>query len=292
MAEGKKSFVLYADLIHTVMKMPMDKRGELLTIILEYVNDLDPKTDDMIVDLVFEPIKRQLKRDLDKWSGEKEDRSINGRMGNLKRWNKDLYDKVILEELNLNEAETIAKDRKASPPDPIRSTTIANVAVNDTVTVTVNDTVNDIKEKKKKPTPIKLKGEFENIPFTEKSYRELREKYGKDAFHWMIKKLSAYAKQENKKVKDPAAYFSNWVYDAYLEKHPKQKEIVTNQKFIARGKMSAEEIEEAKEFKQAVERQKMDIEAKKRLNKEASRVKGPLASMGDEIAKKAGLKDK
>ena len=69
--ESKKSFILYADLIHTVSKMPSDKAGDLFKHILKYVNDEDPVTDDLIIQLTFEPIKQQLKRDLDKWSGKK-----------------------------------------------------------------------------------------------------------------------------------------------------------------------------------------------------------------------------
>ena len=59
MAENKKSFVLYADLIHTVKKMPKEKAGELFLTILSYVNDEQPVVDDMLVDLVFEPIARR-----------------------------------------------------------------------------------------------------------------------------------------------------------------------------------------------------------------------------------------
>jgi hypothetical protein len=57
MAEGKKGFILYADIIHTVKKLPMEKRGELFTIILEYVNDENPEVTDLLIDLVWEPIK-------------------------------------------------------------------------------------------------------------------------------------------------------------------------------------------------------------------------------------------
>ena len=67
MAEGKKSFVLYSDLIHTVSKMPSDKAGDLFKHILSYVNDEEPISDDLIIQLTFEPIKQQLKRDLKKW---------------------------------------------------------------------------------------------------------------------------------------------------------------------------------------------------------------------------------
>ena len=67
MAENKKSFLLYCDLIHTVEKMPIEKAGELFMHILKYVNDTNPITNDLIIQLTFEPIKQALKRDLDKW---------------------------------------------------------------------------------------------------------------------------------------------------------------------------------------------------------------------------------
>lgn len=85
MANGKKSFVLYTDLIHTIEKMPSDKAGDLFKHILRYVNDHNPTTDDLIIELTFEPIKQQLKRDLEKWNNEiKPKRSESGRLGGIK----------------------------------------------------------------------------------------------------------------------------------------------------------------------------------------------------------------
>ncbi len=81
MAENKKSFLLYADLIHTVQKMPKDKAGDLFLTILRYVNDENPVVEDMVVDLVFEPIKQQLKRDLKKWEDYIEKQKRNGERG-------------------------------------------------------------------------------------------------------------------------------------------------------------------------------------------------------------------
>lgn len=133
MAEGKKSFILYADLIHTVKKMPLDKAGKLFVTVLEYVNDENPKVDDIIVDLVFEPIKRQLKRDLESFESVKEERSMSGKIGNLKRWHNDIYEKYKAGKLSLEQSLAIADNRIAIKP-------IAKIAVNDTV----NDTVNDI----------------------------------------------------------------------------------------------------------------------------------------------------
>lgn len=80
--EGKNSFLLYTDLIHIVRKMPKEKRGDLLMVILEYVNDLEPNVDDDIVlSLVFEPIKQGLKRDLTKWKKRAVVNAENGKLG-------------------------------------------------------------------------------------------------------------------------------------------------------------------------------------------------------------------
>jgi len=85
MAVGKKSFVLYTDLIHTIEKMPNDKAGDLFKHILRYVNDQNPITNDLIIELTFEPIKQQLKRDLEKWETEiKPKRSKSGKLGGIK----------------------------------------------------------------------------------------------------------------------------------------------------------------------------------------------------------------
>jgi hypothetical protein len=85
MAKDKKAFVLYADLIHTVEKLPVDVRGELFTLILEYVNDKDPEPDNWQIAGVFEPIKQQLKRDLRKYEERADKSRKNGKLGGRPR---------------------------------------------------------------------------------------------------------------------------------------------------------------------------------------------------------------
>jgi hypothetical protein len=85
MATDKKSFLLYCDIIHTVSKMPNEKAGELFKHILEYVNDKNPITEDLIIQLTFEPIKQSLKRDLQKYANTCVKNSENA----YKRWHKD-----------------------------------------------------------------------------------------------------------------------------------------------------------------------------------------------------------
>lgn len=172
MAENKKSFLLYADLIHTFEELTDDEAGQLIKLIFAYVNDQNPSCDNRLIKIAFEPIKRQLKRDLKEWDLTVLDRSNNGKLGNIKRWHHDLYVRIVSEEITLEQAIAIAHDRKLSPPDSPQSTPIANIAV--TVTDTVNDTVNvnvnDIRENTGPPASLKNSNLYRqpNIPTFEK----------------------------------------------------------------------------------------------------------------------------
>jgi hypothetical protein len=141
MARDKKSFVLYSDSQSLIKQLPDDVAGRLLKHIFAYVNDENPISDELLVNIAFEPIKNQLKRDLKKYEISKEIKSQGGRMGNLKRWNLDLYNQVLKKELSIEDAEKIAENRKVSHSDVERSHSDKKIAVNDNVSVSVN--VND-----------------------------------------------------------------------------------------------------------------------------------------------------
>ncbi len=146
MAEGKNSFILYADLLPTVEKLTDKRAGVLFKTILRYVNDKNPEVTDLMVDLVFESVKQKLKRDLKEWDIIKKDRSLAGKMGNLKRWNIDLYERVLSGDIDIYEAENIAKGRKRSLPDVSESQSVAKIAVNvnDNDSVNVNENVKEL----------------------------------------------------------------------------------------------------------------------------------------------------
>jgi len=116
MAKDKKGFILYADQKALFEQLPNEKAGELIKFIFAYVNDENPVTEDLIINLAFTPIKQQLKRDLIKFEETKEKRSEAGKAGANKRW------------------QNIANDSKRIKP-------IANIAVsvNDNVSVSVKD---------------------------------------------------------------------------------------------------------------------------------------------------------
>lgn len=138
MAENKKSFVLYADLIHTLEALDDDEAGRLFKHVLRYVNDQNPEAQDKITKVSFEPIKQQLKRDLREWENIRIERAANGREGGLKSA------ETRRSKMKQNEAKV-----------ELASKNEANEAVN--VTVTVNDTL--FKEK----TPI-LEIYFKDLP--------------------------------------------------------------------------------------------------------------------------------
>ncbi len=87
MAENKKVVLLYCDLIHTVEELDDNEAGKLFKHYLRYINDLNPVAPDKLTQIVFEPIKQTLKRDLKKWEDEKAQRSEAGKKGMQKRWN-------------------------------------------------------------------------------------------------------------------------------------------------------------------------------------------------------------
>ncbi|MFY8169715.1 MAG: DUF6291 domain-containing protein [Candidatus Fonsibacter sp.] len=85
MADNKKGFVLYADQRSIVDMLPNEKAGELLKHIFAYVNDENPISPDPLVNLAFEPIKLQLKRDLKRWEDTRSQRSKAGQISAEKR---------------------------------------------------------------------------------------------------------------------------------------------------------------------------------------------------------------
>lgn len=124
MAKDKKSFILYVDQKDLFNKLPDDIAGKLIKHIYSYVSDENPKSDDLIIEIAFEPIKQQLKRDLKLFEEKRVKRSEAGLAGATKRWKEMPND--------ANEWQTIANDSK-------RINGIAKIADNVNVNVNVND---------------------------------------------------------------------------------------------------------------------------------------------------------
>ena len=130
MATDKKSFVLYCDSITIVEKLSDERAGKLIKHIFRYCSDLNPITDDEVVDMAFEHFKSILKRDLVKYNKIVDRNKANGSKGGRPT-------KVVTEVNPKNPLGYL--ETQSNPIEPKKA---------DTVTETVNDTVTDISFKK------------------------------------------------------------------------------------------------------------------------------------------------
>ena len=114
MADNKKSVLLYCDIILTVKELTDEEAGKLFKHYLSYINDLNPEPPDKLTQIVFEPIKQNLKRDLKKW----ESKSLK---------NKEIAKDGWVKRKDANACERIKVDAKHADKDKV------------TVKVTVKD---------------------------------------------------------------------------------------------------------------------------------------------------------
>jgi hypothetical protein len=149
--ENKTSFILYADQRSMIDMLSDEKAGQLLKHIFAYVNDENPQTTDPILQIAFEPIKQQFKRDLIKWKQTKEGRSKAGKAS--------------------------AEARKLSKQNLTNSTNVNFVqqtSTNSTVNVNVNENVNDnVNVKKNNIDERKLKFASTLKPFVDVYGRDM-----------------------------------------------------------------------------------------------------------------------
>lgn len=138
MAENKKSFVLYSDQRSIIDMLPDELAGQLIKHIYAYVNDENPVNDNPMVNLAFEPIKLQLKRDLQRWEETKEGRSKAGKASAEARRNK-----IEQQSTNLTNVDFVQQ-----------------TSTNSTVNVNDNVNVNDILLIKETKDIIKPKFDF------------------------------------------------------------------------------------------------------------------------------------
>ena len=217
MAENKKSFVLYCDLIHTVEQLPDDVAGKLFKLILNYTNDNNPETDDVLLSVAFEPIKRQLKRDLKDWEHQKQKRSEAGKKGMQSRW---------------KDNKTITKDNTVITKDNNVKNAITKIT--DTVTVTVNDTVNvndtvTVTNKSNSPTIEMCREYFDSRGYVEEFADKFFHYY--NSLNWINKKgFEVYKVWRNSAElwfgdKDAIQYKKEDEMDAYEKQEAHRKKL-------------------------------------------------------------------
>ena len=180
MAKDKSSVLLYRDIIHTVEKLDDVTAGLLFKHYLRYINDLEPETDNPIVEIAFESIKQNLKRDLKSYEKTCEKNRENAYI----RWGK--------------------KDATAS--DRIR------VDAKHADTDTDKDTDKDIDKDKDKEGYRK----FKHLSLSLKDYNKLLENFTKKQIDTVLDKIENYSKNKNY----TSLYLTslNWLKDSHKEK--------------------------------------------------------------------------
>ena len=123
MAKDKRGFLLYCDIIHTIEKLSDEQAGKLFKHILMYVNDYNPIAEDILTEVVFEPIKQSLKRDLEKYENI---RSKNKENAN-KRWNATASERMRMDTKNA----VIDSDSVIVSKDIYRSFAHLSISVNE-----------------------------------------------------------------------------------------------------------------------------------------------------------------
>lgn len=171
MATDKKGFILYADQKDLFDQLPNDKAGELIKHIFSYVNDENPESKDIIINLAFTPIKQQFKRDLDKWEGIKESRSRAGKAS--------------------AEARRLKAEQKSTNPTSVESVEqkSTNPTVNDNVNVTVN-----VKDNVKVKDIYRA---FAHLSISIEDKDKLLEKYSIDQIDSILNDIQNYKKNKN-----------------------------------------------------------------------------------------------
>lgn len=184
---SKKSFILYHENREVFEQLSDEQAGQLLKKIYafsEWLNnpEEEKKPDDFdgLLNVIYKMFTNQLERDFKSYEKKSNENSENGKIGNLKKYHLDLYERYKTEEINLEEAWKTAKSRQVSPPVAPRregSQEVANLADKD------KDKDKDIKKNKQKKDLEKdfeeFWGKYDNKkskPKAFKAYEKAREK--------------------------------------------------------------------------------------------------------------------
>ena len=189
MAENKKSFVLYSDSQGLVNQLPDDVAGRLLKHIYAYVNDENPISNELLLNVAFEPIKMQLKRDLIKWETQIEQRRNAGlRSAEIRKRN-----------------ATSVNERSISSTDNVNDNVSVNVNVNDNV-------IKKVVNKFTAPTILEVQTYFNENGFSKELAKRAFDYYdvgnwkdskGNQVKNWKQKMRGVWFKDENKEIAKP-----------------------------------------------------------------------------------------
>ena len=131
MNEDKKSFIVYCDIKETLDELTDEQAGKLFKGMVHYSDDGTEPNFDTILKFVFIPIRQQMDRDNEKWTGIKEARSRAGKLGGAKKGNQNAKKDKTLQD----DKKSVIKNKqnKQSLTKQAKQAVNVNVNVNDNV---------------------------------------------------------------------------------------------------------------------------------------------------------------
>lgn len=207
------SFILHKDSLSVLEQMPDDFAGKFIKAIYQYQITGEVPEMDFTLKMAVIPFINQFKRDIENYSTKCGSNSNSGRIGNLKRWNRDIYKLYENKELTLEQAEEMANCRKLSQivaPAINESQTIAKVAYNK------NDSKSDSDSKNKKENK-NIYGVNANILLLVDEFQRLVSDYGEQNAVSAIDYLSNWALEKPVKFKEYKNHnltLRRWVFKA------------------------------------------------------------------------------
>ena len=187
MAKDKKSFVAYSDWGSIFDELDNEEAGKLVKHLFDYVRDKEPIAVDKLTKMMFIQIQQSLKRDLVKYDKYIDKQSANGKKGGRPKKNPTLSKKT---------QPLINKPKKA-----------------DSVSVSVNDSVNDIN----------IHRAFDHLSITKDNYNKLLIEYEPKVVDRVLDNIENFG--SNKKYKNLYFTAKNW-----LAKEPKRKLVEIKEK--------------------------------------------------------------
>lgn len=121
MAVGKKKVIVYTDWIIQFKDLTDEEAGKLIKHFFNYINDLKPESD-RLTELLFNPIKATLKRDLQSWESKQQTNKENGLKGGRP--------KKEITEINPNNPVGLLKTQ-SNPEKGVSDSVSVNVNVKD-----------------------------------------------------------------------------------------------------------------------------------------------------------------
>lgn len=123
MAENKRTFIAHCKWIHPVKKLSNEEAGRLFKHLLTYVNgeddDEDPEAPDRLTEIMFEPMKQELKIELIKWRAAREKFVQAGKASaEARAKNKKVQRKATT--LNVEQTPTSLKEPEVGKPKRVR----------------------------------------------------------------------------------------------------------------------------------------------------------------------------